>query len=275
MREKNIKDLEKIYRITLVEDNTHERIGSLKISLLWAIIYGIAITVGVILIIYSCIVFTPLKTLIPGYPDAHSKKVAISNAIKIDSLESAIIRWEIYSENLARVLDGKEVLNRESLMRNSNAGRLSNEATDYLRLQDSILRAKTAEDAQFMVSHKEERNLPIDGRHFFTPLKGVVSAPFEAGIHPFVEISSAAGAVIMSVLDGSVVSTQWNVDEGYSLTVQHSGDIISVYRSTAEPLRKTGDKVAAGTPIALSDGSCEFELWSKGERVNPSKYINL
>ena len=48
-------------------------------------------------------------------------------------------------------------------------------------------------------------------------------------------------------------------------------------------LKKTGDKVSAGSPIALvgSTGSLStgdhlhFELWYKGTAVDPTKYINF
>ena len=64
---------------------------------------------------------------------------------------------------------------------------------------------------------------------------------------------------------------------------QHLNDIISIYKHNQKLLRKTGDKVKAGSPIALvgSTGSLSsgdhlhFELWYKGEAVDPTKYINF
>ena len=48
-------------------------------------------------------------------------------------------------------------------------------------------------------------------------------------------------------------------------------------------MKKTGDKVSAGTPIAIVGGTgntadgehLHFELWHKGEAVDPTKYINF
>ena len=56
---------------------------------------------------YCAIAYTPIKTFIPGYPDAQSKRTAIQNAIKVDSLEKVIYRWELYSENMKRAVEGK------------------------------------------------------------------------------------------------------------------------------------------------------------------------
>ena len=85
----------------------------------------------------------------------------------------------------------------------------------------------------------------------------------------------------MSVLDGTVVSTAWDQDKGYSIVLQHKGDIISIYRNNQKLLHKVGDAVKAGTPVALLSASesltkgdhLHFELWHKGTLIDPEEYI--
>lgn len=58
---------------------------------------------------------------------------------------------------------------------------------------------------------------------------------------------------------------------------------MSIYKHNNKLLKSTGDKVTAGTPIALVGGTgtistgehLHFELWYRGEAVDPSKYINF
>ena len=84
-------------------------------------------------------------------------------------------------------------------------------------------------------------------------------------------------------MDGSVIYAGWNDDTGYTIQIQHDNDIITIYKHNQKLLKKTGDKVSAGTPIALvgSTGALStgdhlhFELWYKGEAVNPADYINF
>ena len=85
------------------------------------------VTVFVVVLggLYALIALTPLRTTIPGYPDAHFRRVAVENAIKIDSLESALMRWKLYSGNLSRVLAGDTTINIDSLL-------LAKEAADSL-----------------------------------------------------------------------------------------------------------------------------------------------
>ena len=104
------------YRLSIIEDDSHRMIRSVRITPLGIVLTGITTFVVVLGALYALIAFTPLRTTIPGYPDAHFRREAVNNAIKIDSLESAITRWKLYSENLSRVLSGDSTINIDSLL---------------------------------------------------------------------------------------------------------------------------------------------------------------
>lgn len=273
----------KNFRLTLVDDDTHDKVWSKKLTRIGALVTAVTVIVVTIATIFCVIAFTPIRTLIPGYPDARSKHDAIKNAITIDSLENVLTKWELYSENLRRVVDGQEPLKIDSLMevRKNPAA----EAGDSRELaeKDSLLRKEVADEDRFDIKPGSARTLPIEGMHFFTPLKGVVSQGYDKALHPYIDITAPGNSVVMSVLDGTVISAGWNDTEGYTIRIQHEGDIISVYKHNQKLLKETGDKVTAGTPIAVlggtgstSDGDhLHFELWHKGEAVDPTKYISF
>lgn len=273
----------KNFRLTLVDDDTHDKVWSKKFTRIGALVTAVTVIVVTIATIFCVIAFTPIRTLIPGYPDARSKHDAIKNAITIDSLENVLTKWELYSENLRRVVDGQEPLKIDSLMevRKNPAA----EAGDSRELaeKDSLLRKGVADEDRFDIKPGSARTLPIEGMHFFTPLKGVVSQGYDKALHPYIDITAPGNSVVMSVLDGTVISAGWNDTEGYTIRIQHEGDIISVYKHNQKLLKETGDKVTAGTPIAVlggtgstSDGDhLHFELWHKGEAVDPTKYISF
>ena len=237
--------------------------------------------VAFVVVIYCLIAFTPIRKGIPGYPDSRSKQAAVQTAIKVDSLERVISRWELYSENLRRVFDGEEPLKLDSLLRSAGTG--TDKSRSELSRQDSILRNNVISQEKFSVSEEKRRNLPIEGMHFFPPLKGVISQGYDKVIHPYVDITAPANSVVMSVLDGTVIFAGWNEDYGYTIQIQHQNDIVSIYKHNMKLLKTTGDKVKAGTPIALvgntgnlSTGEhLHFELWYKGEAVDATKYINF
>ncbi len=271
------------FRLSLFEDKTHKNLFSLHFTRTGFFITTISTLVVLSAVIYSLIAFTPIRTFIPGYPDAHSKRAAIQNAMRIDSLENVIYRWELYSENLRRVVEGEEPLKIDSMINAAQDTQATKEELEELAKKDSLLRQHVREEEQFGISDRDKRNLPIEGLHFFTPLKGVISQGFDSAVHPYIDITAPAGSVVKATLDGTVISAGWSDDFGHTIQIQHDGDIISIYKHNEKLLKKTGDKVTAGSPIALTGNTgrqstgdhLHFELWYKGESVDPTKYISF
>lgn len=142
---KKSEEANKMYRLTLLEDSSHKKIKSVRFTKTGIIVTLVTSLVLLVMVVYCLVAFTPLRTTIPGYPDARSKKQAIENAIKIDSLESVITRWELYSENLARVLTGEETINLDSIVRKNSTKYLKNVSQEQISRQDSLLREKVRE----------------------------------------------------------------------------------------------------------------------------------
>ena len=270
------------YRISLLEQETHRFVWqrNFTLPLLW--LSAIAVVIIGMALVYCLIAFTPLRTTIPGYPDARARKAAVQNAIKIDSLENIIIRWDLYAENLRRVVAGERPVNIDSVLRVKAVSDSLPANVAALEKRDSLLRGKVVDAERFDLGDKA-RKLPLEGRHFFSPVKGGVSRPYDPVQHPYVDISAPAGSLVMTVLDGTVVFAGWSDEMGYIIAVQHEGDLLTFYKHNQKLLKEVGDKVKAGTSIALvgNTGSASagdhlhFELWYDGEPVNPVDYINF
>ena len=272
------------YRLTLVDDDTHDKLWTTRFNKLNVLVTAITALVVLLTLLWCLVAFTPLKTFIPGYPNAKTKYDAIQNAIRIDSLENVITKWELYSENLRRVVEGEEPLKIDSLLESRRQSRvITDREKAKLAMKDSMLRKEVAAEDKFDIASGRGKTLPIEGMHFFAPLKGVVSQGYDKVLHPYIDITAPNNSVVMSVLDGTVISAGWTDEEGYTIRIQHDGDIISVYKHNQKLMKKTGDKVSAGTPIAILGGTgttadgdhLHFELWHKGEAVDPTKYIRF
>ena len=83
------------FRLAVIDDRTHKHLFNLHFTRTGFFVALVSIIVVFTALIYSIIAYTPVRTFIPGYPDAHSKRAAIQNAIRIDSLENVIYRWEL------------------------------------------------------------------------------------------------------------------------------------------------------------------------------------
>ena len=280
--QKKVKKV-KNFRLSLVDNDTHKPIFVTRFSRTRFLTASVSAIVLVCLLFFIITAYTPVRTLIPGYPDARAKRAAIQNAIKIDSLEMLVSRWELYSENMKRILSGQEPLRIDSLIMQMAGQDKKTLSEKKIREQDSILRMNVTKEEQFQLSLAEGRNLHIEGMHFFCPLKGVISQGYDPSIHPFIDITAPANSMVYAVLDGTVIASGWNDDSGYTIQIQHVNDIISIYKHNQKLLRKVGDKVTAGEPIAIVGNTgtlttgehLHFELWYRGEAVDPTKYINF
>ena len=271
------------FRISLVDDMTHKQLWVMRFTRVSFFVFLISAVMVIMVVSFSLIAYTPIRTFIPGYPDAHTKRAAINNAIKVDSLQNVIYTWMFYADNLKKVMEGEDPVAIDSIIRNTSSEISVEKAKKNLVERDSLLRANVKQAEQFGLSQSLKRDLPIEGIHFFTPLKGVVSQGYDQILHPYIDITAPANSVVMSVLDGTVIGAGWSDEAGYTIQIQHSDDLVSVYKHNQKLLKKTGDKVSAGSPVALVGNTgalttgdhLHFELWYKGEAVDPTKYINF
>lgn len=270
------------FTISARDNETHKYLWSIRFTKTSLFVSVLTVLVMLTVATYCVIAYTPVRTFIPGYPDARTKRAAIQNAIKVDSLEKVIHRWEIYSENIKRAVEGKAPIKIDSIIKASSKETAVSADQTLLQKQDSLLREQVKEEERFEISQRGRRDLPIEGLHFFTPLKGVISQGYDP-VHPYIDITAPAGSVVKATLDGTVIYAGWNEETGNTIQIQHSDDLISIYKHNEKLLKKTGDKVKAGTSIALvgntgdvSTGThLHFELWHKGEAVDPTRYIKF
>ena len=233
---------------------------------------------------FAITAFTPLRNLVPGYPTAAVRQEQETKEMKLDSLERCLYRWELYSENLRRVVAGEKPIQVDSLIRKAQLEYRNDSTSKAIGVTaDSTLRSFVTEEEKFELSGKN-KTFSIEGLHFFKPVSGTVSKKFELAQHPYIDITAPEGSTVKSVLDGSVIYTDWNEADNWSIVIQHQNGIISIYKHNQTLLKKTSDKVSAGTSIAIlgagadinhTDTHLHFELWQDGTPLDPAAFINF
>lgn len=137
---KTTKSAQRRFEFVVAEAGTHKLLWGRVVSLRQAVVTGVSAVVLLAALVFAIVAFTPLKTLIPGYPNAATRRIAVQNAERIDSLEKAIFRWQLYTVNLRRVVAGEEPLELDSLI--LRGGSAASEDTPYDPELDSLLRAR-------------------------------------------------------------------------------------------------------------------------------------
>lgn len=233
---------------------------------------------------YLLIDFTPLRRTIRGYPTRATREAALENRLKIDSLERLVQLWAFQVGNIQRVMSSREAMDLDSIAALQSAtGETDMYATMYAK-QDSILRGIVEKETALDLSQADSHGTLLEGLDFFTPLKGMVTEPYNLAInHPYIDIAADENATVYSILDGTVVSAGYNEDTGYVMIIQHGNDLVSIYKHNDRLLKQAGDKVKTGTPIAIVGNTgrlatgvqLHLELWHAGEAIDPAKYISF
>jgi murein DD-endopeptidase MepM/ murein hydrolase activator NlpD len=285
-RQQLIRKLRNKYRAVLINESTYEERFSFRLSRINVILLAVVLFVINALFVSALIVFTPLKEYIPGYSDQRVKLNAYRAMVTADSLDEAMAIRDAYIDNLRNVLSGNLPADSVTLAV-PTVKPPGPEALQPSRA-DSLMRQRIRKEEAFSV-HATGNTSSLDrfglsGLLFFPPLRGVVTSTFNAAEgHYGIDIVTKADEAVKACLDGTVIMASWTSDAGYVIQVQHSLDLVSVYKHNAVLLKKTGDHVKAGEAIAIVGNSGElttgphlhFELWSGGKAVDPQTYINF
>lgn len=283
LSKKALTKLRNKYRLIIYNDNTFEEVLSYKLTR-WNVLSLAAILSGVfMLIIYLLIAYTPIKAyVIPDFPKAEERQKIINNALLIDSLENQLRIYNQYITTVKTILGDGEVPGYVDDKKDSS------ERYENLEFapskEDSLMRKQIEEEEAFNLSlFSESSELgSISDIYFFPPVKGLITNSFNEELnHPATDIVSSKDDIIHAVHGGIVIFSDWSVETGYVLIIQHENDIISVYKHNSKLLKKAGDVVTTGEPIAIIGNTGEittgphlhFELWYKGRPVDSEEYI--
>ena len=238
----------------------------------------------VMLLTYLIVAHTPLRHTIPGYPSRETQKAAVENYRKIDSLEKVLNLWAFQVANIQRVVTGRQTLPLDSMQISQVEAPADSARQAAFQKSDSLLRDQVQQlQAQEQASPSAGKIEALGSLTFKRPLKGTVREAFRpSGSHPFVDISAPVGTKAVAILDGRVVSAEWNELEGCSLRIRHDDDLVYIYRHAGSLLKRVGDKVKAGDEVAtageageLSEAFISLEIRYRNQAIDPLLYIGL
>ena len=220
---------------------------------------------------------TPLREYVYGSNSDNGYKVEYLklNHLK-DSLEQKIQTLDKERNNLLYILMGRDSIYRNAPKADS-ADVSSNVDLDNFSPEEQELR-KQLENGDI----NEMDIVAYTGNTMYTPLQGFITDTFNIKKnHYALDIAARKNSAIKSVLNGTVILSTWTPESGNTIVIQHPNDLISVYKHNSALLKKDGNYVSAGEPVALLGNTGElssgyhlhFELWQKGIPVNPKDFI--
>lgn len=273
--------LRRKYRLVILNDESFEERFSLRLTPGGILIMVSAITIFMSIVVTSLVAFTPLREYIPGYGDISDRKALIALSLKADSVDELIKAKNEYIENLQNVLSGN--VTSDTIRPEKSSEKNAQHITIKPSRTDSVLRQEIEEEDKFSLTiSKNIGNSGISGYFFFSPVKGMVTHSFNmAEGHYGVDVVAKENEFIKAALDGTVVYAGWTANDGYVIQLQHSNNLMSIYKHNSDITKNIGDHVKAGEPIAIIGNTGEtssgthlhFELWYNGTPINPQDYV--
>lgn len=238
------KNFKDKFKIVILHPETLEQQGGFDMSKMRLTTLVVVYTLLMVAITTCVIFFTPIREYIPGYTDATLGRRIYDMESRADSLERAIYQNDLYIKNLKRIINDEDF------------------DDDYTPIN----------------IYKDKVTV------FVAPLNGMITNKFNYNNKHFgLDIAAKADEIIKAVADGTVIFSDWSLESGYIIGIQHDKNIVSIYKHNAELLRHEGDIVKVGDPIAIigNGGSTStgthlhFELWLKGIPLNPEDFITF
>ena len=260
------------YRLGLIDEETLYERWHIKISFMGffvGLFFLFLLTIGLLALL---IIYTPVRNILPGY-SANIRQQLTEATTKVDSIGTDLELEKQYIDVLKQVMQGEL-------------------ATDTIHTLDSLqiiereklLAAKSEATEEFMAQYeaKEKDHLllfdvtdvtPV--YTFFPPVNGVVEAHYSFD-HPSITLRAENKANVMSVLAGTVVYANLEIDNTYTMMVLHDS-YLSIYKHVGRILKGVGTSVSAGESIAIVADAIplEFSLWQRGKSINPEDVIAL
>lgn len=269
------------YRLVVLNEDTFQERFSLKLSRLNVFVFGGIFSILIIILTVFLIAFTSLKEYIPGYSSTELKKKATRLTYEADSLKIKIAVLEKFTQAIRPVLTGDIEPEAIDSIRNES----KKAVVDYAKLsatkQDLQFREQIESKDRFALSAGSGNKAKII---FFAPITGTVSQSFNAANKHFaIDIVAKTGTPVKAIADGTVILSGWTAETGYTITIQHSNNFVSVYKHNGDLLKEQGDFVKSGEVIGSVGSTGElttgphlhFELWNNGYPTNPTNYIDF
>ena len=277
-----LENLYKEYKVVISNDKTFEERLSFKATKAGVFLVGVIFTTALIALTVVLIFFTQLKEYVPGYSSLELLKSSKELSFKTDSIEKIIALNNQYYNSIKKVLIGELdtiAFNKDSILSEINSDLFSSELSPSS--EDSLLREYIEEEDMFNLTKNQ---LLIQNKILFQPVLGEVTQKFNYKENHFaIDIAVDTGTPIKAISDGRVVLSEWTMETGHVIIIDHGDMLLSVYKHNSSLVKKQNELVAAGEVIALSGNQgtlttgphLHFELWKNGAPINPEQFFNF
>ena len=269
------------YKIILYNETTLHETASFRVTVHNVLAYAGLLFVVMAILAALMFIYTPLNSFLPKKEDVTMRNALADNSKTMDSIADVLRRREEYFARIHNIMNGRDF---DLYSEKDDTTNLELQHADFTKTKyDSIVKTLIEEETQQTLALTNQSGKGKYKKHdFFLPVHGAVTSKFNPEKnHMGIDIAAKEDEPILATLSGTVILATWTIETGYIIQIQHDDNLISIYKHNSVLLKKTGDKVQAGDPIAIIGNSGElttgthlhFEIWHNGAPVNPEEFI--
>ncbi|MBR5853381.1 MAG: M23 family metallopeptidase [Alistipes sp.] len=247
---------------------------------LWGSIVTLLIIIFAVLLVLMA--YTSILDILPGYRTKAERlnEELTENIMRLNDIERNMEDIRAYNEAVATIMGGSTPTLHSTVLtdtiRYDKSRILPTRADSLLR---DLLESNTSE-----YSLSNTKPLRSEAAMFSAPMRGTITRNFDAPESSFdiAIMPMDMNFSVMAIENGSVIAVESQSEGLSSITIQHNGGYISVYKNLAESLVRKGQTVQSGSVIGRigeNNGQEEtiaelgFELWRDGTAQDPERYI--
>lgn len=281
------------YRLVVMNADTFDEVGAYNLTPLNLYVALSSLILLLTIGVFMIVAYTPLRKYVPGYGDVVQRQEVMALEEELRSLQKSLTTQMEYTENFRRILVGEVTTGDEVESRlvpveevELEAVTLTEEEIRLRREMDLERVGKTARDGKVANGGNSARGeaTALEQLYLVAPVNGEIRTPYDLGKgHLGVDILAAKNTAVKAAAEGIVFMSEYTSANGNVVGVQHSNDLITFYKHNSELLKKVGERVRSGEAIAISGNTgtlstgphVHFEMWYRGQSVNPADYLNF
>lgn len=278
--------LTKRYHLVVRNEENLEEKSTIGFTYAWVL--GCSLFIVIVIFVVSLLLARSLlaQWFDPRVSNRETQMELYNLALKIDSLSEELEYKDDYIDHIKHIFGGDSIVyetSKEIEKIVPNKVSLQSKSMDLTPL-DYQFRKDFEQTEVLGKPLANTRYSELSETFFYSPITGFISEHYDPKKrHYGVDLVTKTNEPVKSIASGTVIISSWTQDAGYIIVIQHSENLISVYKHNASLLKKVGSFVSAGDIIAINGNSGEmttgphlhFELWFKGNSLNPEEFVTF
>jgi murein DD-endopeptidase MepM/ murein hydrolase activator NlpD len=274
-----LTDEKGVITILTLEDNdpaNAETFEVKKTSVIWIMILVFIFSLGVVSLLYT---LTPLSAIHQQQSDSAFRNEVIEISERVAALQDSLQARDYQLNDLKNFI--RNVPDTTFKIQPGVTEAMRYPGQDFSTSAIEIPSFEMLSRYNIMYNASEMSDL---GFNPSIPINGRFTQGYSAELrHYGIDISAVQGTQFRAIEEGIVLYTEWTINFGYVVVLQHNEGFVSVYKHGASLAKQQGDVVLKGSILGtigdsgvLSSGShLHVEIWENGMPIDPLFFIDL